>query len=74
MDGEKVLAKVDFDWEFDCTYQLELEVVGHILRGWADGRLLFTFIDQNQPLMEGAIALVCEEGRTATDLVRVRPV
>jgi hypothetical protein len=34
---------------------------------------LFTVTDV-QPLEGGAVALVCEEGRTATNVVRVQPV
>jgi hypothetical protein len=34
---------------------------------------LFT-VTNVQPLVGGAVALVCEEGRTATNVVRVQPV
>ncbi|MEJ5311090.1 MAG: ADP-ribosylglycohydrolase family protein [Anaerolineae bacterium] len=71
-DTPQVLAEVDFPWTFGKTYTLSLEAGGPTLRAWIDGALLFTATD-TQPLGGGAIALVCEEGRTATNVVRVQP-
>ena len=36
--------------------------------------MLFEVEDADRPLMGGAVALVCEEGRTHTTVVRVQPV
>lgn len=74
LDGEAVLAEADFDWKFGETYQLKLQANGRRLQAWIDDRLLFDVEDQERPLLEGAIALVCEEGRTATRAVHVTPV
>jgi len=43
-----------------------------VVRAWIDGVALFTVTDA-QLLAGGAVALVCEEGRTATNVVRVQP-
>jgi hypothetical protein len=74
LDGERVLAEVDFPWEFGETHALALEVSGTRLRGWANQRLLFDLEDSDRPLEGGAVALICAEGRMATDAVEVRPV
>ncbi len=73
LDTPVGLAEVDFPWEFGETHALSLEVVGATLRAWIDGDLLFMATDA-QPLTGGAVALICEEGRTATNVVRVQPV
>jgi ADP-ribosylglycohydrolase len=74
LDGDMVLAETDFVWEFGETHDLSLEVMGTHLRAWIDGQRLFELDDTDWPLTSGAVALVCEEGRTATDAVTVRPV
>ena len=73
LDGDTVLAEADFPWELDGTYDLSLEVVGSRLRAWIDGVQFFEVDDTDRPLAGGAVALVCEEGRTATETVTVRP-
>jgi len=74
LDGNTVLAEADCAWEFGETYDLSLEVVGACLRAWIDGQQLFEVDDADRPLTGGAVALICEEGRTATETVTVRPV
>ncbi len=73
LDGEHVLAQAEYAWEFGETHTLALEVSGTRLRGWANQRLLFDLEDNDRPLEGGAIALICAEGRMATDAVEVRP-
>jgi len=72
LDTPEIFAEVDFPWAFGETHTLSLEVVGAVVRAWIDGVALFTVTDA-QPLAGGAVALVCEEGRTATNVVRVQP-
>ncbi len=67
------LAEMDFPWAFGETHILALEVVGATLKAWVDDRPCLTAVDEEQPLSGGAVALVCEEGRTATNVVRVQP-
>jgi len=69
-----VLAEAGYPWEFGETHALALEVSGTRLRGWANQRLLFDLEDSARPLTGGAIALICAEGRMATEAVEVRPV
>jgi hypothetical protein len=73
LDGDAVLAETDFSWAFDETHELSIEVAGTHLRAWIDGEPLFDVDDADCPLTAGGIALVCAEGRTATDAVTVRP-
>lgn len=73
LGGNSVLAETDFPWEFRVTYDLSLEVVGNRLRAWIDGQQLFEVDDADQPLTGGGVALLCEEGRTATQAVTVQP-
>ncbi len=74
LDGERVLAAAAYPWEFGETHTLALEVVGTRLRGWANQRMLFDLEDTDRPLTGGAVALICAEGRMATDAVEVHPV
>ncbi len=73
LDGDHVLAEQDLPWEFGCTHELALEAVGAHLRAWVDGQMAFELDDNDQPLLNGAVALVVTEGRTATQAVRVQP-
>jgi len=74
LDGDAVLAAADFPWNLGITCELCLEVVGIYMRAWIDERLLFEVDDRERPLAGGGVALICEEGRTATQAVTVRPV
>jgi hypothetical protein len=73
LNGDTVLAETEFDWKFGTTYRLCLEVVGTRIRGWIDDKRIFELNDSEQTLKSGGIALVCEEGRTATQIVQVQP-
>ena len=70
-DVETTLAEVPFLWELGEPYALQLQVQGSSIRGRVDGTELFHTIDDDRPLLDGALALVCEEGRVATDAVTV---
>jgi len=72
LDGESVLAEISYEWHFGQTYLLRLEVKGNHLRAYIDNTEIFAITDPN-PLEGGAIALVCEQGRTATQSVTVSP-
>lgn len=73
LDGDQVLASRAFGWKFGETYQLELEANGNRLQAWADGQLMFDVQDTDHPFEGGAAALICCEGRTATQSVNVKP-
>jgi hypothetical protein len=72
LDGEKVLAEADFPLVPAVTYRLSLRVRGNRLQAGVDGEVLFDLEDE--PLLSGAVALICEEGCMATDGVTVQPV
>ena len=74
LDGETVLAEADFPWELGKTYELSLRVKDNALEAGIDGTALFQVEDVDRPLTGGGVALVCEEGRTATQAVSIRPV
>jgi hypothetical protein len=73
LDGERVLAETPFAWQFGRTYTLGLQVKGNHLVASVDGQTLLDYEDQDNPLMGGAIALICEEGRYGCDSVSVQP-
>jgi hypothetical protein len=73
LDGDTVLAETDLPWSFGATYDLSLEVMGSRLRAWIGGQQVFEVEDNERSLTGGGVALVCEEGRTATQGVRVQP-
>jgi ADP-ribosylglycohydrolase len=73
LDGTQILAESDFSWAFGEMHKLSLEVIGDALRAWVDDSLVFEARDTDRPLKNGAVALICEEGRTATQVVTVQP-
>jgi hypothetical protein len=72
-DGETVFAEQAYPWEFGKPYALRLDVQASQIQAWVDGKLLFTVEDSKDPLTNGGIALVCEEGRVGADVVQVKP-
>jgi hypothetical protein len=73
LDGTHVLASKPYAWNFGQTYQLELEAKGNHLQGWINDQLIFDLEDTDRPFQSGAVALICSEGRTATQSVNVKP-
>jgi hypothetical protein len=73
LGGERVLAERSLAWELNRDYVLNLWAQGAHLRAWLDGELLFDLEDQNDPLLCGGVALVCEEGHFTCDSLAVRP-
>ena len=71
LEGETVLAETGFPWSYDCAYTLRLQVEGDRIRAWVDGELALEARDG--ALGGGGIALVCEEGRIATEEVMIGP-
>ena len=73
VDDETILAESDFPWQFGNTYLLTMQVIGTRIQAWIDGKPLFDVHDSADLLTGGGVALICEEGRMATDAVTVRP-
>ena len=66
-----VLAEANYEWQLGSTYQLSLSVNGNKLVGRAGDTEISAEDDR---LDCGAIALLINEGRTATQVVSVSPV
>jgi hypothetical protein len=74
LDGDNILAEADFRWSFGGVYELKLQVVGNRIIAGVDGKTLFDLEDNDRPLTGGGVALICEEGRLASEAVTVGPV
>ena len=71
-DGTTVLAEIPYPMELYQTVQLNFSVEGTKLKGSIDSQIVIEADDRM--LSEGAIALVVEEGRTATQAVEIQPI
>jgi ADP-ribosylglycohydrolase len=77
LDTETVLAERPYRWDYYDTHTLRLTVTGGELRGeitGPGGGAVLEASDPDPALRGGGIALLIDEGHTATDTVRVRPV
>ncbi len=72
LDGKHVLAETSFTFDWDDRILFELTVAGAKLRASLNHQLLFEIEDPDCPLLEGAVALVVEEGRMACEEVSVQ--
>jgi hypothetical protein len=72
-DGERVLAEVRCDWQFESDYALSLEAAGGRLRAWLDGVMMFDVAVDEPGRLVGAVALLCREGCVSFGPVRVEP-
>jgi ADP-ribosylglycohydrolase len=73
LDGVRVLAEKDLAVEYGSPYELHLAVKGGHIDAFINGEPVFSFDDINRPLINGGIALVCEEGRIGCNAVSVGP-
>jgi hypothetical protein len=73
LDGERVSAETDFPWKFGETHQLQMVLADSRIAASVDGKQVFDLVDGERPLLDGAVALVVEAGRTATHRVTVHP-
>ena len=69
LDGTRTLDEAGFDVTFGETYQLRLAVQGETIEGYVNGEKVVTASDAS--LAQGGIALVIDEGRTATQKVSI---
>jgi ADP-ribosylglycohydrolase len=73
-DGEEtVLAAAPLDWEIERAYSLRLAAQGSRLCGWVEDNLLLDARDISAPLLDGAVALVVEEGYIQAAGIQVAP-
>jgi hypothetical protein len=73
-DQETILAERNTGWRIGEGANLSLKFQGNHLTAYWDGFIVFDLEDTDHPIEEGAIGLVVEEGRTATEGVSIYPV
>lgn len=73
LDGETVLAEVDYDWAYGTTHTFNLRLDGIHLQGTIDDQIYISVDDPERPLVGGGVAYVCEEGRIMSEAMRVVP-
>ena len=67
--AERELMSIDFPWAYGTQYELGLAVQGNTIRALVDGETVMSCEDAT--LECGGIALLVEEGRSATKEVKV---
>jgi ADP-ribosylglycohydrolase len=70
-DGIEVLAETAYNWNWSERYRFNLEVSGPEIVGSLNGTELIRYHDSGSALVDGGIALVCEEGLIMTDEVAI---
>jgi hypothetical protein len=70
-DGIQVLAETPYSWNWSQRYRFNLEVNGSEIVGSLNGTELIRYHDSGSALVDGGIALVCEEGLIMTDEVAI---
>jgi hypothetical protein len=70
-DSVEVLAEVPCSWSWSQRYHFNLEVNGTKITGSMNGSDLIRYNDRDASLLDGGIALFCEEGLIMTDEVKV---
>jgi ADP-ribosylglycohydrolase len=74
LDGETILAEVDFSWAEYTSYQLKLEVSGKMIKGFVNGKKLISVTDDDNPLPSGAVGYVVENGHINSQAMTVKPI
>ena len=69
LDGTRILDEAALDVTLGTTYQLKLSVRGDSIEGYVNGEKLVSANDAS--LSQGGVALVIDEGRTATQKVSI---
>jgi ADP-ribosylglycohydrolase len=69
---QEVLSETCYDWSLGHPYTLSLQAKNNRLQAWVDGVLLFDMQDDD-PLLGGSAALICQEGSLSSGPVRVEP-
>ncbi|GCE29574.1 hypothetical protein KDA_50580 [Dictyobacter alpinus] len=72
LDGEIVLAESYLVWVPDRHYAIVLQVTGSSIKAWIDGQQVFDVQDYTNPLLDGGVALICQEGRMGCDGVTIQ--
>lgn len=72
-DQEYTLAEITLSGKQFEPVTLTLEVSGARLQATIDGRLVFDVVDA-EPLLNGGVAIISEDGTVSTDAVTIAPV
>lgn len=72
-DSVTVLEEVPFSWNWHHPYRFELQVDGTEIIGSVNGSESIRYKESDSALLDGGIALVCEEGLIMADEVKVWP-
>ena len=73
LDGDHILAEVDFHWEEYQPYQLKLQVEGNTITGFVDGKKIVEVVDEDHPLKNGYVGYVVGEGHINSQAMSVAP-
>jgi len=73
LDGDHMLAEVDFHWEEYQPYQLKLQVEGNTITGFVDGKKIVEVVDEDHPLKNGYVGYVVDEGHINSQAMSVAP-
>jgi ADP-ribosylglycohydrolase len=68
-----VLAEVPHTVELDRPYRLSLTVQGHRISGEIDSLPVVDAVDEDEPLLAGAVGLIVTEGTLSSGPVRIEP-
>jgi len=72
-DEEQVLAECPFVWRWRQTYELALRIQDERIEAYVDDKKIFEIFDAYQPLVGGAIGVLCDEGQIHVKEVTVTP-
>lgn len=69
----EVLGEVDFGWELERPYEIEMEASGTEIAGRVDGKEIVRIDDKIGSLSDGGFAFVCEEGLVTSEEIAIKP-
>jgi hypothetical protein len=73
LDHEKILAEASFPWGYENDYHFCLGVNGARIRGAIGNKSLFDFTDELDPLLDGGIGFLIDEGLITSNEMVVNP-
>jgi ADP-ribosylglycohydrolase len=70
-ESEQVLASAVFEWSLWHPVVLSLSAQGNRITAMVDGSVVLSAVDALDPYLDGAIALLCQDGSVTTEQVRI---
>jgi hypothetical protein len=74
LDGDTILGEKDYEWDIHNTYILKMQVADNRIKAWIDGELQFDIIDEENPLLDGGVAYVVDQGHIGSQAITVKPI